>query len=158
MSFPSSPHHQVRPITPSLKYSDRFKIVFVSGELTVSVFAAVWCRRCLCFLLCFFLSFFFLIIIFEEQKRKHAEDTADPNTDGFTLHTGEELKKILTNHNERKWVLNYLHKNNLVAPIIALSFPVNELLAFDLMPNYYLKTKLAVIILFYYAYFVLLKH
>lgn len=60
----------------------------------------------------------------------------------------------MTNHNVRKWVLIYLHKSSL----IALSFPVNERLAFDFKPNYNFQTKLPVILLFHYPHFVLPEH
>lgn len=90
MTFPYTPVHQTLPISPSLKYSNGFQIVFVSGGFIVSVFAALcWSRWWLCFLLRLRLAFFLLIVVLEEQKRKHAKDTADANTKGFTLKSAE---------------------------------------------------------------------
>lgn len=70
---------------PDMTSQSQFK---ASGRIpkSVSVFAALcrsrWRLRVL-------LHLFLLIVIFEEQKRKHSKDAANADADGLALHTGK---------------------------------------------------------------------
>lgn len=67
--------------------------------MNFSVFAALcwsswWLRLLLHLRLAFFLLLLLLlIIVLEEKKGKHAEDTADADTNGFALHRGKQNTK-----------------------------------------------------------------
>lgn len=89
-TLPHTPVHPRWPVSPSIKYSNGFLIVFVSGQLTDSVFAALcWSRRWRRILLHLLLAFFLLIVVLEEQQRKHAKDAANTDSDGLALHRAD---------------------------------------------------------------------
>lgn len=67
------------------------------------------------FLLRLLLPVFLLVVVFEEQKGKHAEDAADPDADRFTLHTGG---KEMTRERVSRTIFSF----------VATFLPVNQLL------------------------------